>query len=422
MKKVAVVVTNRTPYGRLRPVIRAIQEHPDLELQLIVGAPVVHHDLGYALRHARPASLLKSLPWYVRARARTLFLGEDAMDERNSLLKTVRADGFPIAARLPLFLEGGKLETMAKSSAAILQNLPDIFNRLKPDIVLVHADRFEMLAVAKTAAFMNIPIAHTQGGDVTGTIDEPVRHAITKLAHLHFPTTEMSQSRLFRMGEDPTTVYMVGCPTIDTLKSIDLSIDDQLFERNGPWFGDKIDLTKPYVLVMQHSVTTEYASAKTSMEETLAAIKDLGMPVLFFWPNYSDAGADGATSAVREFLRAHGLPGFTLFKTLQPDDFYRVLNGAAVAIGNSSSFIREGSYLGTPSVLVGSRQQGRERGENVVEVGYDRRAIVEAARRQLAHGRYASSALYGDGTASQRIANILASEEPAIQKRFHDEP
>lgn len=418
-RKILVAVTHRTPYGRLKPVMRAIQNHPGLELQVLVATHVFMHNLLFALRHMSFDAIRASFPFYLRARFRALWGRKPAIDRQEHLSKIVRQDGFPIHARLPLFLEGGNLITMTKSAAAGLLGLPEILVKLKPDIVLVHADRFEMIPVALAASFMNIPVAHTQGGDVSGTIDETVRHVLTKLAHIHFPTTQKSKERLLRMGEDPHYVFMVGCPTIDVLKDLDFTIPPDIFERNGRGYGDDINLAKPYLLVLQHPVTTEYNAARKNMEETIAAVRAIGMPTLFFWPNL-DAGSDGASEAVREFLKDPGLPALRIFKHFSPEDFYRVLNAASVAVGNSSSFIREGSYLGTPAVIVGSRQQGRERAKNVLEVPYDRQKIVDAVRRQLKHGRYPQSRIYGDGNAAGRIAEVLATVDVPVQKKFYE--
>lgn len=416
-RKILVAVTHRTPYGRLKPVMRAIQSHPKLELQVVAATPVFMHNLLFALRHVSFDALKSSFPFYLRARLRALWGKRPAIDRHESLTKLIRQDGFPIHARLPLFLEGGNLVTMTKSIAAGLLGFPEILAQLKPDIVLIHADRFEMFAAALAASMMNIPIAHTQGGDVSGTIDETVRHAITKLAHIHFPTTEKSKERLLRMGEDQRYVFMTGCPTIDVLKNLDLTIPPDIFERNGRGYGDTPNLSKPYLLVLQHPVTTEYEHAKRNMEEIIAAIQRVKMPTLFFWPNI-DAGWDGASAAVLEFLKNPGLPALRIFKTFSPEDFYRVLSRASVAVGNSSSFIREGSYLGVPAVLVGTRQQGRERATNVVEVGYNRDQIAAAIKQQLTNGRYPRSLIYGDGRSAEGIAEVLAAVKPVVQKRF----
>lgn len=417
-RKIAVVITNRAPYGRLKSVLRAIDAHPDLELQIIVGTPMNMHRVFFALQHGQFESIRKVLPWYLRARLKTLLRRGD-VSGHELLSKMVRADGFVVARYLPMFLEGGDLNTMLKVQGNVLYELQEILKELKPDVLLVHADRFEMLPVAMTGAALNIPVAHTQGGDVSGTLDETIRHAITKLSHIHFPTTEASRKRIIQMGEDPRYVSMTGCPTIDGLKSIDMTIDESIYARVGSGYGNRIDFSKPFLLVLQHPVTSEYQQSKKNMETILGAVNVAAMPTLLFGPNI-DGGSDGVSVAVREFIATHNLPALAVYKNFNSDDFYRVLNAATVAVGNSSSFIREGSYLGTPAVIVGTRQTGREHSENICEVGYDTEKIAEAIRTQGLHGTYSPSPLYGDGTASAKIADALATIPlPSTQKVFH---
>ena len=418
-RNIAVVITHRAPYGRLKPVLRAIAARPDLNLQIIVGIPMTSRRLFFGLIHSEFRSLRKALPWLIRARMQN-FMRRGDVSRSELLAKLIRADGFHIDRYLPMFLEGGDLPTMLKIQANVLFELPKILKSLKPDVLLVHADRYEMLPVAMAGAALNIPVAHTQGGDVSGTFDETVRHAITKLAHIHFPTTELSKKRLIQMGEDEQYVFMTGCPTIDVLKDLDLSIDEKLYERNGKGFGDRIDFLKPYVLVLQHPVTSEYEQSEINMQELLAAVEQINMPTLLFWPNI-DGGSDGASAAVREFIQRHTLPSISVYKNFNSEDFYRALNAAAVAVGNSSSFVREASYLGTPIVMVGTRQQQRERALNIINTDYEHTHIAQAIRTQLGHGRYSRSTVYGDGNASARIAETLATIRlPATQKIFHN--
>ncbi|MFZ2555299.1 MAG: UDP-N-acetylglucosamine 2-epimerase [Minisyncoccia bacterium] len=416
-RKIAIVITHRAPYGRLKPVLRAIARHPDLELQIIVGTPMNMHHFFFALRHGEYKSLLQVLPWHVKARLKTLLRRGD-VSHHELLTNLIKKDGFHIDRYLPMFLDGGDLATMLKVQANVLFGLPTILKELKPDILVVHADRFEMLPVAMVGAMLNIPVAHTQGGDVSGTIDESIRHAITKLAHIHFPTTEESRKRLIQMGENPHAIVMTGCPTIDGLKALDLRIDEDFYARVGTGYGDTIDLKKPFIMVLQHPVTSEYADSRKNMETILAALEAIDLPTLLFSPNI-DGGSDGASAAVREFLSRHTLTSLSVYKHFNADDFLRALNAASVALGNSSSFIREGSYLGVPAVIVGTRQDGRERADNVMHVDYVQEEIVSAIERQRVHGVYPKSALYGDGTASEKIATALATmKPPSVQKTF----
>lgn len=417
IRVIAVAVTHRAPYGRLKPVLWAIQKHPELELKIIVATPTVVHSLWHALRHGRFSSLRETLPSYIRTYIAALVGGKRARSKLDTTSQLIEADGFKIEAHVPTFVAGGNLEAMTKSVGTSLLALPDVLQDIKPDILLVHADRFEMLPFAVAGAMLNIPVAHTQGGDVSGTIDETVRHAITKLADLHFPTTEKSRDRIVQMGEHPDYVFMTGCPTIDAIKAIDYD-DFDIYARNHPGWGDALDFSKPFVLVMHHPVTTEYDRAEEDLQHLLSAIREINMPTLLFSPNI-DAGTDKATKLLRTFIKDHTLPALNVQKNVNADDFYRLLRRAAVAIGNSSSFIREGSWLGTPAVLVGSRQSGRERADNVIEVLAERHAIVDAIRQQIAHGTYASSDMYGDGTAAQKITDILVRIElPPRQKSF----
>jgi UDP-hydrolysing UDP-N-acetyl-D-glucosamine 2-epimerase len=265
---------------------------------------------------------------------------------------------------------------------------------------------------------MNLPLAHVQGGEVSGSIDEKVRHAVTKLADLHFVATRMAGERVVRMGEDPATVHTTGCPSIDLaaeiLSSPSLGFDP--FEKYGG-VGPALDLADGYAVVMQHPVTTEYTLARKHVTETLRAVRDVGIPTLWFWPNV-DAGSDGTSTGIRAFRENERPPNIHFFKNMEPTDFLRLIYNARCLVGNSSVGIREASFLGVPVVNAGSRQGGRERGPNVIDVGYAQSEIEAAIRRQLEHGRYASDKAYGDGTAGRRIADLLAEVPLTIEKRL----
>jgi UDP-hydrolysing UDP-N-acetyl-D-glucosamine 2-epimerase len=258
---------------------------------------------------------------------------------------------------------------------------------------------------------------HIQGGEVTGSIDEKVRHAVTKLANLHFVSTQKAAERVIRMGEDPATVHMCGCPSIDLAAEVlaDPRLDFDPFERYLG-VGPRFDLEE-YVVVMQHPVTTEYDQAYRHVGETLHAVHAAGIPALWFWPNV-DAGSDGTSKGIRVFREQERPERMHFFKGMAPADFLRLLCNSRGIIGNSSVGIRECSYLGVPAVNIGTRQLGRERGANVVDVDYDRRAIHAAMRAHLGNGRAAQETLYGDGRAGERIATLLASEPLTIEKRL----
>ncbi|MEK7082329.1 MAG: UDP-N-acetylglucosamine 2-epimerase [Patescibacteria group bacterium] len=418
--KICVITTSRSDYGRMKPVMEAIQRAPEFALQVVAGSHLYFDHLLWYLRHGEPVSFWKSLPWYLRARGATMREGDYGVVAREYSARLLAQDGFPVHARIPMFLEGGNPRVMTKIGGLALLGLPRIFEKLRPDLIVINGDRFEMLPVAFAAVCANIPLAHIEGGDVSGTLDESIRHAVTKLAHIHFPATEKSASRLRAMGEDPERIFPVGSPIIDTISRLDLSLDNSVYERNGFGGGRRIDFTRPYVLALQHPVTTRYEENRRDTEELIAAADALNLQKIFLAPNI-DAGSDGVSGALRAHRDAN--PERTVFfKSLIPHDFYRVLKHAAVAVGNSSSFIRESAYFGVPAVIVGDRQQGRERGENAIEVAAERSQIIAAAESRLRHGPYPRDTIFGDGNAAEKIVEICTRFGPGsvrVQKTFH---
>jgi UDP-hydrolysing UDP-N-acetyl-D-glucosamine 2-epimerase len=317
-----------------------------------------------------------------------------------------------------MVLEGENLVTSAKSTGLGLVELATVFDNLKPHAVVTIADRYETLANAVAAAYMNIPVVHVQGGEVTGSIDEKVRHAVTKLSNLHLVSTQLAAERVTRLGEDPSAIVVTGCPSIDIAAEVAArpALDFDPFEKYGG-VGEKPDLSKGYLVVMQHPVTTEYDEARQQVEETLYAVKDTGLPVLWFWPNV-DAGSDGTSKGIRVFRENERAENFHLFRNMFPEDFLRLLVHSTAIVGNSSVAIRECSFLGVPAVNIGSRQQGRERGRNVIDVDHDRAAILAAIGEHRGRGRAAADHLYGDGQAGLRIADCLATAPLTVEKRL----
>ena len=215
-----------------------------------------------------------------------------------SAVNYIEEDGFEVAARVYMVLDGENLTTMAKTTGLGLMELSTVFDNLKPDAVVTIADRYETLATAVAAAYMNIPVAHIQGGEVTGSIDEKVRHTVTKLSDLHFVSTQKSADRVVRMGEDPATVFVTGCPSIDLVVEVlrEPTLNFNPFAKYGG-VGQSVDLSNGYIVVMQHPVTTEYELARQHIMQTLYAVRDTGKPVLVFWPNV-DAGSDGTSNGI----------------------------------------------------------------------------------------------------------------------------
>lgn len=380
-RKICVVVTARPSYSRIRTALKAINEHAGLELQLVVAASAL-------------------------------------LDRYGNAIQAIERDGFAIAQRVYMVLEGENLVTSAKSTGIGLSELATVFDNLKPDAVVTIADRYETLATAIAASYMNIPVVHVQGGEVTGSIDEKVRHAVTKLANLHLVSTARAAERVRRLGEEADSVFVTGCPSIDIAAEVVArpEMDFDPFVKYGG-VGPTTDLSSGYLVVMQHPVTTEYDEARQQVDETLYALKDFGLPVLWFWPNV-DAGSDGTSKGIRVFREKEDPANFHLFRNMFPEDFLRLLHSATAIVGNSSVAIRECSYLGVPAVNIGSRQLGRERGQNVIDVDHDRTQIAGAIGTHITRGKPKRDLLYGDGKAGARIADCLADAELKIEKRL----
>ena len=380
-RKVCVVVTARPSYARIKTALHALKAHKDVELQLVVAASAIIE------RYGNVASIME-------------------------------ADGFQVSARVHSLLEGDTLIGSAKSTGIGMSELASVFGHLRPDVVVTVADRYETLATAAAAAYCNVPLAHIQGGEITGSIDEKVRHAVTKLADLHFVSTDRARDYVIRMGEHPDRVFRTGCPSIDIARQVLENPRhgyNPLEEYGG--VGPELDLTQNFLVVMQHPVTTEVDQTRAHIRETVEAIKQLALPTIWFWPNV-DAGSDAVSKLLRT-EREHGaLDNVHLFRNMRPDDFLYTLLECKCLVGNSSVAIREASYLGVPTVSIGNRQRFRERGRNVIDVPYDREAIAAAIKRSIANGRYERDEIYGDGTAGVQIADLLATVPLTIEKHL----
>lgn len=377
-RKIAVVITARPSYSRVKTVLSAINAHPQLELQLIVAASAL-------------------------------------LDRYGSAVNYIEKDGFEVAARVFNVLEGENLTAAAKTTGIGILELSTVFDNLKPDVVVTVADRFETMATAISASYMNIPLAHIQGGEVTGNIDEKVRHSITKLADYHFVASENAARRVIQLGESPASVFNTGCPSID--------IAQEVLKRNGLTFdpyqkyggvGSRPALDNGYIVVMQHPVTTEYQDSRKHIEATLDAIRSINQPTLWFWPNV-DAGADGTSTGIRSYREKYDLENVHFFKNMEGDDFLNLLDNASCLVGNSSVGIRECAFMGVPVVNIGSRQNRRDRGSNVVDVDYDESEIAAAVKNSLQQKNRTTSDVYGGGDAGQKIASLLAE----VPLRFH---
>jgi UDP-hydrolysing UDP-N-acetyl-D-glucosamine 2-epimerase len=380
-RKICVAVTARPSYSRIRSALAAIRARDDLELQLVAAASALSDSYG-------------------------------------NVVDVMEAEGFAIDRRVETGGEGGStLVAQARSTGIGLSGMAEAFDALKPDWVVSVADRFETMATAVAAAYMNIPLAHVQGGEITGNIDEKVRHAVTKLADLHLVANEKARQRVVLMGERPDRVFVTGCPSIDVAReaAADPSQADALAARLAGDTG--LDLGQGFLIVSQHSVTNEHADGPEQTAATAQAVAACGLPALWFWPNL-DAGSDGVSRTLRAWRDGGRLPKVHFVKNVPPEDFIRLLLRCRCIVGNSSVAIRECAWLGVPAINIGSRQSGRDRGVNVMDVGYDTDEILDAIRRQIGIGRYAADTLYGDGYAGRKIASVLATATPQIDKRL----
>ncbi len=381
VRKICVVITARPSYSRVKSALQAIKEHPQLELQLVVAGSALLGRYGNAVDY-------------------------------------IKKDGFEISEQVFMVLEGENPTSMAKTTGLGVMELANVFYNLRPDAVITIADRFETIATSIAASYQNIPLIHLQGGEVTGNIDEKVRHANTKLADLHLVASDGARERVIKMGEDPSFVFNTGCPSIDiaaeVLKSPELNFDP--IEKYGG-VGAQLDIANGYLVVLQHPVTTEYSDARRHVLMTLESITELGIPTFWFWPNV-DAGSDGTSNGIRTFREQHNPKNIRFLKNMEPDDFLRLLYNSQCLIGNSSVGIRECAYLGTPVVNIGTRQDGRDRGRNVIDVNYNKDEIIVAIRNQSSKGKYEPDYVYGQSDAGKRIADLIAETELRFHKRI----
>lgn len=379
IRKICVVVTARPSYSRIKTALIAIKNHPKLELQLVVAGSALLGKYGNAVDY-------------------------------------IENDGFTIAEKVFMVLEGENPTAMAKTTGLGVMELSNVLFRLQPDAVVTIADRFETIATSISAAYQNIPLIHVQGGEITGNIDEKVRHANTKLADLHLVSSDEAFNRVIKMGEQPEKVFNTGCPSIDIAKRVmeNPKLDFDPLEKYGG-VGENINWQNGYVVVMQHPVTTEYDSARKDVLKTLEVINELDIPTFWFWPNV-DAGSDGTSKGIRSFRETQKPKNIHFFKSMEPEDFLKLLVYSKCLIGNSSVGIRECSYLGVPVVNIGTRQHKRQRSNNVVDVNYDKNNIKSAILERIENKNILPEKIYGDGDAGKKIADILATANLEFHK------
>lgn len=378
-KKVCFVVTSRAQYARSEKLMDFLKDDDFFEIQVVVGGSALLRKYG-------------------------------------EVVECLENKGFFSVDRLYTSIEGGDNITMAKTAGLTMLEFTTTLQRLNPEMVVLHGDRFEILAAAVSAAYLNKVIVHIEGGDITGTIDESVRHAITKLAHIHLATNEISKNRILRMGENPEHVYNVGSLDVEIINNI-LEINDFSFI-NKEGVGSVIDFSKQFVVVIQHPVTTGEKNME-NIKQTLKAVYELGVQAIWFWPN-TDAGTDDISHVIRVFREKFSNHKMRFITHLSPEKFINLLKKSSCLVGNSSAGVKESSHLGLPVVNIGTRQQGRLKAGNVMDVDYNSEKIKDAVRFQLYHGFYPSSDIYSKWGTSELIARILKNANPSAQKKFFD--
>jgi len=379
-RRIAIFTGNRAEYGLQYPILKAVAGHPQLEYQLLVSG--AHLDANFG---------------------RTL--------------DDISADGFRIDAEVKIEMGTDSRVSTAHAIGSGVIAVSNALERLRPDIFVVYADRFEGFAAVIAATQMNLPTAHIEGGDLTegGALDDSVRHAMTKLAHLHFTTNQQATNRILAMGEEPWRVHTVGFPANDLISEGRYADPGEVAGKLG------LDLAKPIVLFTQHSVTTEFEQAFAQVQPSIRAMCELagmGVQVIMTYPN-NDAGGRTIIAELIA-LQARSIPGIQVHRSLGRHLYHGVLalgrnqSIKVACVGNSSSGIKETPIFGCPTVNIGSRQEGRLRGENVIDVGYDAVGIVAASTQCLHDAKFRTTCQlthnpYYLGDAGRKIASVLAS-------------
>ena len=384
-RKICIIVFSRANYGSIKSVMRELKRDKNFDLKVIVG-------------------------------------GSALLNKYGNCEHLIKKDGFKIDQSIYFVIDGETPETMVKSTAVAMLELSTTFNKIKPDIVFTIGDRYETMATSLTSAYMNIPLAHTMGGEISGTIDESIRHAITKLAHIHFAASNEAKKNIIRLGENKKKVFNVGCPRLDmikqTLNKNISNLNKKIFESG---VGKKFNVLKDdFIVVMQYPVTTEFEDSGQQIKNTLAAINKIKIKKLFFWPN-PDAGSEKMSAEIRKWREKNNQEDIFLVKNLSNEIFYKMLSYAKCFVGNSSVGIRDAGFIGLPVVNIGTRQNGRECGKNVIHSTYKKDDIHKKILFSLKkRKKNKKDFTYGDGNAAKKIIQILNKlKKIDIQKKLN---
>jgi UDP-hydrolysing UDP-N-acetyl-D-glucosamine 2-epimerase len=375
---VAAAITSRSQYARVKTALQALDNDQRIDFSLIVSGGALVHRFG-------------------------------------DLADIVEDAGLEIEREIHTLLEAGEPVAQAKTTGMSLIEYATTFKQISPDVMLTSGDRYETMASTLAASYLNIPVIHLEGGEITGSIDDKVRHATTKMADYHLVSTKRSEMIVRNLGEPANRIYCTGCPSIDLCEQIIQERTDQYdpqTEYGG--VGDTVDVSQDYIVIQYHPLPTEYESNYEKTQNLISAYEQLDIQAFWFWPNM-DAGTDQVSKAIREYREKKDPEGVRFFISLDPQDYLTLVRNSACMVGNSSVGIRECSYFGTPTVNIGDRQQSRERGPNVIDVDCDSGAIAEGIRTQLRADPYPKSEIYGDGNAAQKITDTIAGLDPELK-------
>lgn len=372
--KIAFTITTRGNYAKIKGLIELIKNNKKFEPQIILGGMIV-------------------------------------LEKYGRILDLVKNKNFKVLKNINFVVEGETLLSMVKSSGLACYEFGNVFNDLKPDLVIIIGDRFECLPITTAASYLNIPIAHIEGGETSGSVDEKIRHAITKLSNYHFVCSDQAKKYVIKMGENKKNVHNVGSTSFDEILKVDLKDLSKVRKiQSSLGFGSFLKLErKKYLILIQHPITTEYNKNYLYMNETIKAIKKINMEIVWIMPNM-DAGADGINKAIRDFRERKNLKNIHFFKSLPIEYYGPLLNNSACIFGNSSSGIREASFLGIPCVNIGNRQKNRERCGNVLDCPPKVNEIYRAILKQLKNKKIKRSFNFGNGHASEKIYKILSKK------------
>ncbi|HJX05676.1 MAG: UDP-N-acetyl-D-glucosamine 2-epimerase, UDP-hydrolysing [Candidatus Portnoybacteria bacterium RBG_13_40_8] len=372
MKRITYISGTRADYGLMRNTLFEIAKHPDLKLSVIAT-------------------------------------GMHLMPEFGKTLEEIKKDGFNIY-EVKAVCEKDDKAVMSRIVGELIIRFTEIFKKIKPNIVLVLGDRGEMLAGAIAGTYLGIPIVHVHGGEISSTVDEHVRHAITKLAQVHLVATRDGAERIIKMGENKKNVYVVGAPGLD-------DIHKDLF--SGKYLEKKfmLDLKRPFVIVTQHPVSHEFLDSEKQMRETVEAIRALGLQAIVTYPN-ADAGSGRMIKIIEEYRNFRTIK---IFRNIPRKEFLSLMSYTSAIVGNSSAGIIEAASFKLPVINIGTRQEGRLRTINVIDVGYNKKGIFSAIKKAIYNKRFKNALKrcknpYGDGKSGKRIAKILS--EIKINKKL----